>query len=231
MNIYDLRVLREIQGLDRLEVCECGTLYRKRDGFVWDDGDGNAEIADRSAGAASSIENIAGLGNLRHLSLGGFRRMKNIDIVSGCQRLESLELDDLRSLSDLSGLVSLRNLNTLSISGNNMLGDLNSLYSLEALTSLTLQNCKALIETGNLVNLRKLNLYFLPAFVNTAGLSRHRELRIFDIEHCRRVTDLHVLAGLQHLKSVRIARCPVRNMDFLTECPSLMRLETDLFIG
>ena len=230
-NLYDLKVLTRLPRLESLSVCECGTLYSVKQGFVVDESGGNCSVYDKSSGASCSIHHIAGLVNLRHLELDGFRTMRNTNIFRDLMLLESLSLCDFKELSDLSGLSGLTNLSNLSILCNRDLTDVFCLADLPGLKKLSLHCCIALNDTGNITGLQDLSLSGLSLFENTAGLSRHRDLRSFSIEDCMRVKDLDVLAGLEHLTTLRIARCPVKSSKFLLKCPSLESVDTDLCIN
>ncbi len=230
-NLYDLKVLTRLPRLESLSICECGTLYSVKHGFMEDSTDRDRFVYEKSSGASCSIHHIAGLVNLRHLELDGFRTMRNTEIFRDLRLLESLSLCDFKELSDLSGLSGLNNLSNLSIHCNRDLSDVCSLAELPGLKKLSLHCCIAFIDTGNITGLQDLSLSVLSRFENTARLSRHRDLRNFNIEDCRRVTDLDVLAKLEHLTKVRIARCPVRSRRFLLKCPSLESVDTDLCIN
>ncbi|XP_042491904.1 disease resistance protein L6-like isoform X3 [Macadamia integrifolia] len=188
-----------------------------------------------------SIENLPhlfNLGYLKHLSIAGCIKVKEIQGLNGLISLVTLDFNNCISVERIPDLSYLRNLKHMSTAGCINLKEIQDLNGLRSLETLDFNNCISIERIPDISNLRKLKHLSTAGCINLKEIQGCWEswmiqcLNVFgslerlDFNNCISMESLPDLSYLRNLKHLSIAGCvnlkEIRGLDRLT---SLERLD------
>ena len=178
---------------------------------------------------------LAGLSDLRSLSLSGALDASDLRPLSGLTKLACLSLAYGRNVTDLSPLAELSNLAALGLQGFKNVSDLAPLARLSRLTDIYLRGFDSVSDFGplaKLTSLTRLEVSCPPKMANLEwlnGLKNSRRLRLEAGKDTRVPSDLSPLAALTKLRELWLSDCT--GLTTLKPLANLAALEELYIIG
>jgi len=142
----------------------------------------------------TDLSPIQALPNLKLLNLIAWDQLRNLNSLGHGQKLESIIIQDCKSISDLNSLVHLRSLNDLHLSNDPQIRDLNPLTKIVKLTHLVISRLPG-VDLGPIATLQNLT-----------------SLRVWNVT----ISDTGIFEGLKNLKWLRLASTKISSLDFLS---------------
>jgi len=184
-----------------------------------------AEKSDRFKDMLAQIENLVIYDN---------NFITNVDFLSFCTNLTSLELAGCESLQNVDGLEGCTNLTSLNLSECSSLENIDGLKGCTNLTTLDLSYCRSLQNVDGLQGLMNLTTLNLGSGTFTALQSRGAlgvlkslpNLTTLNLVNCRSLQNVDGLKDCTNLTTLDLRFCEsLQNIDGLKECTNLTTLD------
>lgn len=170
-----LKSVFNVKGLKRLQIRSLN--WKQAPALSGMESLENLEIAHSGI---RSFDPIAGLSNLRRLSLSVCHDLESLAGIAALQNLRCLHLDEVHKITDLACLAPLQNLEMLTIADGREIASVAPLESLQNLKALWIAGAKTTIVDGDLSPLTRLPKLAMLTLGNKRHYS-HRVIKKWDI--------------------------------------------------
>lgn len=239
VNAQDFSVLSTLSGLERLSLSRTSfTDFQSLRSLS------HLSFLDMSGARPTNVDGINYLPRLRWLVLDDMPNLRNLKGLRGSQSISVISAQGTKRLTNLEGLSYLPNLYSMSLSNSGILalrgmrelpslafldlsstriqsltpdGEFNRLEELSLLDTPELRSLKNLIAFPNL---HRLNVSRARKLTNLLGVGRLRMLSALSIVDSS-VTEISDVKGCFSLRSLILAKCPLREVTSLSALPQL----------
>ncbi|MBT5224237.1 MAG: leucine-rich repeat protein [Candidatus Marinimicrobia bacterium] len=156
------------------------------------------------------------------------RYFQNVEILTNCKNITSLNLRLCGSLQNVDGLANCTKLTNLNLRSCGSLQNVDALSKLTKLTSLDLGSCGSLQNVDGLASCTKLtslNLRYCGSLQNVDGLANFMNLTSLDLGYSDFTTIPGGLDLIPNLTNLNLYECGlIQNLDNLNNCTKLTTL-------